>query len=70
MKSTQIMQEVRLMRFSEIYSRWQLKRLTVEEAAEILGVHQRTFQRRCRKYEECGANGLYDARLGKHSSKN
>ena len=52
------------MRFCDIYSRWQSKRLTTEEAAEILGVHKRTFRRQCRAYEIEGTTSLYDARLG------
>jgi transposase len=55
------------MRFKEVYNKWQIKRLTVEQAAEILGVHERTFRRHCRKFEGSGAEGLYDARLGKRA---
>ena len=51
------------MRFHDLYSRWQAKRLTIEQAAEILGIHERTFRRQCRRYEEEGASGLYDKRL-------
>lgn len=65
MKLAKVMQEVRVMRFKEIYNRWETKTLTAEDAADILGVHKRTFQRQCRKYEELGAEGLYDARLDK-----
>ena len=33
------------MRFSEIYGKLQNKRLNYEQAAEILGVHKRSFRR-------------------------
>lgn len=67
MKVTKIMQGVRIMRFSKIYTDWQVKKLTVEEAAELLGVHERTFQRQCRRYEENGAEGLLDARISRRA---
>lgn len=53
------------MKFEEVYARHQAKRLTVEEAAELLGICERSFRRWCRRYEEEGAQGLYDRRLGK-----
>lgn len=64
MKKAKILEGIRLMRFSEIYDKWQDKKLTAEDAASILGVHKRTFRRHCRSFEEEGARGLYDARLG------
>ena len=51
------------MRFEEIYSRWNASRLTQEEAAEILGVTDRTFRRYIHRYEEGGLEGLSDKRL-------
>lgn len=69
MKKARILQEVRRMRFEEIYGRFQRKALSCEEAAELLGASVRTFHRfRCR-YEEAGAEGLADRRLGKVSAK-
>lgn len=53
------------MKFVDVYGRWQGKRLSQEEAAQILGVCERTFRRYCRKHEEEGAQGLYDNRLEK-----
>ncbi len=32
------------MRFNDIYGKWQIKILTAEQAAEILGIHKRTFR--------------------------
>ena len=63
MRATKVMQGVRTMRFFDVYERKQAKKLTVEAAAEILGVNERTFRRWCQRYEEEGAQGLYDKRL-------
>ena len=38
MTRTQVLQEVRRMRFAEAYGGWQERRLTQEEAARLLGV--------------------------------
>lgn len=51
------------MRFEELYQQWTQNKLTIAEAAEILGVHERTFRRWRDNYEEQGAGGLYDRRL-------
>jgi len=40
------------MRFEEVYSIWQAKRLTQEQAAQILGVCARTFRRYIDRYED------------------
>lgn len=53
------------MRFEEVYELRSEKRLSVEQAAEMLGVHERTFRRWATRYEEKGADGLLDERLGK-----
>jgi hypothetical protein len=45
MRRTQLLQEVRKMRFEEAYEGWQSGRLTQEEAARLLGVCERTFRR-------------------------
>ena len=38
MRRTELLQEVRKMRFEEAYGSWQGRRLTQEEAARLLGV--------------------------------
>ena len=43
--------------------------LSQEEAAELLGVSERTFRRWTRRYEEDGEAGLVDRRLGKTSGR-
>ena len=39
------------------------------EAAELLGVSERTFRRSCVRFEEAGEVGLLDSRLGSVSRK-
>ncbi|CUB08183.1 Helix-turn-helix domain, partial [Tepidiphilus thermophilus] len=63
MRRTQLLQEVRKMRFEEAYEGWQSGRLTQEEAARLLGVCDRTFRRYIARYEEEGLEGLVDRRL-------
>ena len=43
--------------------------LNEEEAAELLGVSERTFRRWRNRYDEGGEAGLLDQRLGKASGK-
>ena len=69
MRRTEMMQEIRRMRFSEVYSRWTERRLTQDQAAEILGVSDRTFRRYQARYEEEGLEGLEDKRLTQASSR-
>jgi transposase len=63
MRRTEILQEVRKMRFEEIYGTWTERNLTQEEAARVLGVCSRTFRRYIDRYEEDGLEGLKDKRL-------
>jgi transposase len=51
------------MRFEEVYYKWNESRLTQEQAAEILGVCDRTFRRYVDRYEDGGVEGLLDKRL-------
>ena len=51
------------MRFEEIYGSWTKKRLTQEEAAELLGVCARTFRRHIDRYKDDGLEGLIDHRM-------
>ncbi|MFI4894012.1 MAG: helix-turn-helix domain-containing protein, partial [Phycisphaerales bacterium JB058] len=53
-----MLQEIRMMRFEEAYTSRQDKRLTQEEAAQLLGVCERTFRRHIDRYEEAGLDGL------------
>ena len=67
MDRARVLQEIRAMRFEEIYGRWTESRLTQEEAAQILGVCERQFRRQCRRYEVDGMDGLIDRRIGQLS---
>lgn len=63
MKPTELRQEVRKMRFEKAYFGWTERRLTQGEAAQLLGVCDRTFRRYINRYEENGLDGLTDLRL-------
>ena len=67
MRRTEVLQEIRVMRFEEAYFGWSEDRLTQEEAALILGVSDRTFRRYISRYEENGVAGLMDKRLARAS---
>ena len=69
MKKTMFGQEVFLMRFSEAYTGWSAGKLTQVEAAQLLGVCERTFRRQLARHEEGGLNGLKDKRLGQVSHR-
>ena len=64
-----VLQEVRQMRFEELYTRRQRRDITMAEAAEILGVTERTFRRWTGRYDTEGAEGLQDRRLGRASAR-
>ena len=49
-----VLQEVKQMRFEELYERQQQRVLTMADAAEILGVAERTFRRWRDRYEADG----------------
>ena len=63
MRRTEMLQEIRKMRFEEVYFGWTESRLSQEEAARILGVCDRTFRRYIDRYEHEGMEGLSDRRL-------
>jgi Helix-turn-helix domain len=69
MRRTEALQGVRMAMFLNILHRWESAELNQEEAAELLGVSERTFRRWTRRYEEDGEAGLLDRRLGKASGK-
>ena len=69
MRRTELLQEVRKMRFEEAYGGWQEGRLSQEEAARMLGVCERTFRRQIDRYEESGFDGLLDKRLSQPSHR-
>ena len=69
MRRTEALQGVRMAVFLNLLSRWESAELSQEEAAELLGVSERTFRRWARAYEEEGEAGLIDRRLGRASGK-
>ncbi len=55
---TNLLREIRKMRFEEVYGGWQERRLTQEEAARVLGMSERNFRRQLGRYEADGLDGL------------
>jgi transposase len=69
MRRTEALQGVRVIKFLSILSRWEAAELNQLEAAELLGIGERTFRRWRLRFEEDGEAGLLDRRLGKASGK-
>ncbi len=65
---TNLLREIRKMRFEEVYGGWQERRLTQEEAARVLGMSERNFRRQVGRYEADGLDGLIDRRIEQISS--
>ena len=63
MGKANLAQERRIMLFEEVYGVWTERRLTQEQAAELLGVCPRTFRRWSERCGEDGIDGLRDRRL-------
>ena len=69
MRRTELLQEIRIMRFTDALDGWQERRLTQAEAARLLGVHERTFRRHIDRYHDEGLAGLTDKRLSQVSHR-
>jgi transposase len=69
MRRTELLQEIRKMRFEEAYERWNGGGLTQAEAAQVLGMCERTFRRYVARYEADGLDGLVDRRLEQVSQR-
>ena len=69
MNKTAIHEGVRRMRFGSLLGRQERGEITQDEAAEMLGINVRTFQRWAGRYLEEGEPGLADRRLGKRSPR-
>jgi hypothetical protein len=67
MKKSKIIEDIHKMRFEEIYGSYQSKRLSCEEAAEILGISARTFHRKRQRYDSEEFDGNFDLRIGRKS---
>jgi transposase len=68
-RRTEVLQGVRMMKLRSVLDRIEARTLSKLEAAEILGVSERTFRRWCERYREDGEGGVADRRLGRPSSK-
>ncbi len=69
MRRIEQLQGLRLMKFEEVYGRTYRGELSQLEAAEILGMSERTFRRWRDRFQAEGAEGLYDRRLGRVSAR-
>lgn len=69
MRRTKMLWEVLVRRFEEAHERYKRRRLTAEEAGELLGMSGRNFRRLCVRYEDEGVAGLRDRRIGKPSPR-
>src|ERR1700682_3524966 len=63
------LQDRRMQKFRDVLSRWERGDLSMLEAGELVGMSERQFRRYRDRYEEDGAEGLVDRRLGKPSAK-
>ncbi len=69
MRRASALWEVFVLRFEEALERYRKRRLTADEAGELLGMSGRNFRRLSVRYEEEGEEGLRDRRLGKPSPR-
>jgi transposase len=69
MRRTEALQGVRMIKLRSVLDRYEASELSQLEAAEVLGIGERTFRRWRRRFEEEGEAGLLDRRLGKRSGK-
>ena len=69
MRRSEALQGVGVMRFLDILGRYEAAEFNQVEAAELLGIDERTFRRWRQRFEDDGEAGLLDRRLGKASGK-
>ena len=69
MRRTSPLWEVFVLRFEEALERYRKRRLTADEAGEVLGMSGRNFRRMVVRYDEEGVEGLRDRRLGRPSPR-
>lgn len=69
MRRTEMLWEVFVTRFEDVLDRHHERRLTAEEAGELLGMSGRNFRRLAARYDEDGIEGLIDRRIGKVSPR-
>jgi transposase len=69
MRRASALWEVFVVRFEEALERYRKRRLTADEAGEVLGMSGRNFRRLIVRYDEEGEEGLRDRRLGRASPR-
>lgn len=69
MRRMRALWEVFVLKFEDALGRYRKRRLTAEEAGELLGLSGRHFRRLAERYDEDGREGLRDRRLGKVSPR-
>src|SRR5215210_5115625 len=69
MLRTEQRQGVRMLKLRDVLTRWEAGSLSQLEAAEIVGMSERSFRRWTRRFEEEGEDGLLDRRLGRRSGR-
>ena len=69
MRRARALWEVFVLKFEDALGRYRKRRLTAEEAGELLGMSGRQFRRMIERYDEEGRDGLRDRRLGKPSPR-
>src|ERR1700733_8269466 len=69
MRRTEALRGVRQVMFRGVFDRYSSHELNQIEAAELLGISERTFRRWCVCFEAGREAGLSDRRLGKASGK-
>jgi transposase len=69
MRRTEALQGVRVIKFRSVLDRYGSSELNQIEAADLLGISERTFRRWCQRFEDGGEAGLLDRRLGKASGR-
>jgi transposase len=69
MRRSEAFQGVRMIRFLDVLSRYEASQFSQLDAAELLGIDERTFRRWRQRFEDDGEAGLLDRRLGKASGK-
>lgn len=69
MRRQSVLWGVFVSRFEDALDRFRRRRLSAEEAGELLGVSGRHFRRLCVRFEEDGLEGLRDRRLGQPSPR-
>lgn len=68
MRRVEVLEGLRMLKFRSVLERWESAELSQLEAAELLGIGERTFRRWCVRHEAGGEAGLRDRRVGRAAS--